>query len=218
MIRLRALLERLGLTRPRPTELPAGPWTDHAPHLSRVLDLRPVRSCLEFGLGEGTRLLLDRCRHVTSLELASRPVHDEWFQRCLETYRGYHHWEPILHHCGEKLREADRLGEAGGYPLADRGYVEELAQVVGRVLARRGYDLAFVDAGIHNRGDLVNLLFDRVPIIAAHDTNGLERHYGWDLVAPPATYRRVRFTEGLGTTFWIHEREQTLLAGLGALD
>jgi len=199
-----------------PLRMTGNPWTDHLPFLRRVFALRPVASCLEFGLGEGTRLLLDSCEHVTSLELASRPGHDEWFQRCLEMYRGDSNWEPILHHCGEQLREADRIGEAGGYPIADHGYLAELAEVVGRVLSRRSYDLAFVDAGIHNRGDLVNLLFDRVPIIAAHDTNGLERHYGWDLVAPPASYRRVRFTEGLGTTFWIREGERVLLAGLAA--
>lgn len=197
------------MARPEPS-----PWTDHVPYMRRVFALRPVDSCLEFGLGEGTRALLDGCGQVTSLELASRPVHEEWFRRCLETYRRYRNWEPILHRCGEKLREADRIGEAGGYPIADRGYVAELTEVVDRVLGRRSYDLAFVDAGIHNRGDLVNLLFDRVPIIAAHDTNGLERHYGWDLVTPSEGYRRVRFTEGLGTTFWIHESERALLAGL----
>lgn len=217
---LRDLLGRLGRRRPDRPEPPApeaaasSRWTDHAPYLRRLFALRPIASCLEFGLGEGTRILLDHCGHVTSLELAARPVHEEWFQRCLESYRGYGNWDPVLHRCGEKLREADRIGEAGGYPIADRAYVAELEEVVERVLGRRRYDLAFVDAGIHNRGDLVNLLFGRVPIIAAHDTNGLERHYGWDLVAPPPEYRRVRFTQGLGTTFWIHESESALLARL----
>lgn len=174
------------------------------------------KTLLEFGAGDGTQFFLDHCAHVTSVEIAARPIHFDWWEKCQDKYCGYDNWEPLLHEASPILQAANNHAEAGGYPLKDRRYLLELRRLFERTLERRMFDLIFVDAGIHNRGDLVNLAFNYTSVVAAHDTNISGSIYGWDIIDAP-DFQRLHFpATHLGTTFWIRRNCTALIDCLRA--
>jgi hypothetical protein len=79
-----------------------------------------------------------------------------------------------------------------------------LQLILDKALSYGPFDLAFVDYGIHLRADMVNMLFNKINIIAAHDTNVSPDIYGGNRIVIPLNYTKIVFNEEyLGTTFWI---------------
>ena len=69
-------------------------------------------------------------------------------------------------------------------------------------------DVGFVDAGVCIRGDLVQTLFNKVPVITAHDIAPKEiRHlddvYGYGRIRVPENYIEIYIPFGMGTAFWV---------------
>jgi hypothetical protein len=85
-----------------------------------------------------------------------------------------------------------------------------LKSLIDPFLKRKKYDIIFVDPGIHNRGDIVNLCFGKANIIAAHDTDRtgrvIKNIYGYNIVEVPKNYTEIHFDSPyMGTTFWIKD-------------
>jgi len=167
----------------------------------------PIKRVLEFGEGNGTQFLLDNSDFVCSIEVVAHKGHQDWANRCFSYYSGYavSKWKQVTIKCSEKVIEADRARQKNDQ-LDSSSFIGDLSGYIEKAFEYGPFDMAFVDYGIHMRGDLVNLLFGKVSIIAAHDTNVSASIYGWNKISIPDSYKEYKFhNEYLGTTFWIKE-------------
>ena len=175
-----------------------------------------VRSMLEFGLGGATEQFIRELDHVTSVEIYTSDKELEeklkisgpqWAKKFGEELASPK-WNIVMVEAGDGIiaAEKDVTGKAsvprGSDPTSDK-YKKELADIIDSI-DWSGYDYAFVDAGIHLRGDLVNALFGKVRIIGAHDTNDRDVS-GYKRVVCPPEYRVEEHSQGCGTTFWIQK-------------
>lgn len=198
--------------------LAASPWTDHVVHFAKLFQIQKIHSFLEFGVGEGTKYYLEHCDEVTSIELldSSKINNILYYEKCLALFKPYSNWRPILYLCEPPLERASAIAEEWHIDptTVNREYMKELHYVCDVLFENKSYDVAFVDAAISVRGSIVNALFNRVDIIAAHDTNALPESYGWAWVKTPPNYERIVFTEGSGTSFWVKRNRVEIIKGL----
>lgn len=202
-------------------ELASSPWTDHIVHFAKLFQIQKIHSFLEFGVGEGTKYYLEHCDEVTSIELldSSKINNVVYYEQCLALFKSYSNWHPILYLCEPHLERASIIAEKWHVDptTLNREYMKEIHYICDVLFENKSYDVAFVDAGIAVRGSIVNALFDRVDIIAAHDTNALPKTYGWAWVKKPSNYERIVFTEGSGTCFWIKKSRVEIIKELKRL-
>jgi hypothetical protein len=174
---------------------------------------------IEFGLGEGTLSFLNQLDKVTSVEIYTRDkrlaerlkIADEsWAAKCTEKFKRYKNWNLVMYEMKQPIIEAELdvtgVGGAvrrGDNPRSDAYKLELLA--LFNTLGLEQYDYGFVDAGIHLRGDLVNLLFQQLPIIGAHDWND-KAIYGYKRVITPGNYNEENGGGSkAGVHFWIKQ-------------
>ena len=206
-----------------------GGYTDHIPHFNHIFSAKKMHTFLEFGLGFATKFFLDHCDRVISVEFVTNGYGPDWLKECLMLYRRAPHWTPIayfsdyskdmswapLYFVGGKM-VSDACGYQCAthqwYALIDDSYLKELDGFISNIIDETPVDIAFVDAGIYLRGDLVQLLFGKVPLILAHDcprTPGdKDDVYGYCRVKPPADYEEITIRTGKNTTIWIRQNEE----------
>lgn len=194
-------------------------WTDHTQHFAKLFKLTNVNAFLEFGVGEGTKFYLDHCVEVTSVEMLDKfkgNANLEYYMKCLQLFKFYKNWNPTLYRCTDAINRAVEWAETQHKNplLGDESYVLELKNLCDNIFHNKKYDVAFVDPGVIIRGSIVNELFDRVDIIAAHDTNYHPHIYGWAWIKTPPNYVKIHFSEGSGTTFWIKSDLIDIVNGL----
>jgi hypothetical protein len=205
-------------------------YTEHVAHLKKVFEKFPIRTFIEFGVGFSTKYFLDHSQHVISVEFVTPGSGPDWMKYCLQLYRDFAHWTPIAYFAGpgldtnwapNKYMGLDSVYRAAAYQPAhcksyapiDSTFLNDLANFVDGQVKTHPIDMAFVDDGICIRGDLVQTLFNRVPIIAAHDVAPIERRqdndvYGYGRVIVPDNYVEIFVPYGQGTAFWIKNEEQ----------
>ena len=182
------------------------------PYFETLFSAAKVGRVLEFGLGAGTRFLLDRCQEVVSVEFTSPNFTWNWDRTCLEDYKKRPNWKYIEHQCSATLMVADRQAFAGKYPNDNSPYIGEIKDLVRKLMATGKFDVAFVDLGLFVRPDFINSLFGEVDVIAAHDTSESAAHYGWAKINPPPDYEKVDLQlGGMGCLFWIKKTRVELL-------
>lgn len=190
-------------------------FTDHVRAFRALFDFYPIASFLEFGLGLGTKFFLDHCDQVTSIELLVKNRHSfviPWYCDCLDLFKNYSNWSPRLHVFSNRVNEANDLAIRNLNPeLYNSDYLREIDSFFDELFQNSHFDLAFVDPGMHIRGDLVNALFNRVEIIAAHDTNFNSASYGWYKIQTPENYEKISCNYGSGITFWVSKEKKDLI-------
>jgi hypothetical protein len=95
----------------------------------------------------------------------------------------------------------------------------ELKAFISSFFRYNKVEVAFVNSiGVVNRGDLVQLLFGKVPVIVGHSTYSREIKeefdlYGYTRVETPDDYEEIFIPSNSGTTFWIQKTQalQTLI-------
>lgn len=192
------------------------PYFNSVPRIKQIFEKTHIKSFLEFGFGYGTKYLLDYSGEVTSYEIILPDQTDEWFKKPVILFRNYKNWTPILKHGSQALQKANILsGIHGKDPaLEDATYLIELKDICDEIFANKQFDIVLIDPGFHMRGDLVNELFQRVPIIVVHDTNYSHQQYGWNKIQEPCNYTKIVYTEGQGVTVWIHNDRKDLILAL----
>ncbi len=205
-------------------------YTDHVSHFREVFKNLKVRAFLEFGMGYSTKYFLDHCNKVISVEFVTPGCGPEWFKKCLKLYRDCSNWIPIAFFTGQltdvqwaqyKYFGSESVYKAASYQsathknyaLIDDFYLKELDAFIYRLSQSNHIDVAFVDAGIYLRGDLVQLLFGKVPVILAHDTyvRALCQKgdvYGYSRIVTPEDYEEIFIPHGCGTTLWVVKNEK----------
>lgn len=202
--------------------LAADLWTDHVRSFQQLFKIQKINSFLEFGVGKGTKFFLDNCQSVTSIELVveSRQKDVEpWYEKCCDFFKNYTNWNPSMHVFSSNFDQADqRAHEQLDPEEIDGAYLTEINLLCDQIFQSQKFDLAFVDPGIHIRGDIVNALFDRVDIIVAHDTAcTLHQMFGYYKVRSPNNYVKLVSKYGSGTTFWIKKDKIELIQKLRML-
>ena len=165
------------------------PTQDWHHYFSEIFKMRNINSILEFGLGLGTGYEL----------------------------KEYKNWKCDYIDLPDDIKEADERAQKMLFPLGDLSYLKSLKKITDPYLSRKKYDIIFVDAGIHTRGDLVNLSFDKSKIIAAHDTSRMSERviqniYGYNIVNVPDNYTEIYYgCTYMGTTMWIENSDSDLI-------
>jgi hypothetical protein len=204
-------------------------YCDHIAHIRKILETTKVKVLLEFGLGYSTKYFLDSCTKIISVEFVMGKNNPEWMKYCLDLFKGYSNWIPVAYFSNfshdfswapykyfatNKLFEAEMSYAATGQVPEDNGHVTELKTFIGNLTKFNKIDLALVDPSILERGVLVQLLFEKSPIILAHDcysffSSDLADTYGYRKVIPPEDYETIFIPKGKGTLLWIQKTDHT---------
>ncbi len=205
-------------------------YTDHIPVFKELFAQMKVKTFLEFGVGYSTKYFLDSCTKVISVEFVTHGYGPEWIKNCLDLFRPCAHWLPIVFFSGcksnpdwapYKYNGSEHVYKAASYQsathknyaLIDDFYLTELNAFIMNLTKCHKIDVAFVDPGIYLRGDLVQLLFDKVPIILAHDTRcrheGMQGDvYGYSRIVTPENYEELFANTGQGVSIWVRKQEK----------
>jgi hypothetical protein len=204
-------------------------YADHVPHFNKLFKEHKVRTLFEFGVGFETKYFLDSCDKVISVEFVTNGYGPEWIKSCLNLYQNFSNWVPIVYFTGYqdsmkwapyKYAGSDSVYTATSYQcathrnyaLVDDFYLKELNSFISRLAKSNRIDVAFVHPPINLRGDLVQLLFDKVPIILANGTSTTRNTpndvYGYSRIKTPDNYEEISLPNGHGTTIWIEKKDQ----------
>ena len=204
-------------------------YCDHIAHIKKIFETYKVKNLLEFGLGYSTKFFLDNCTKVISVEFVMAGLRPDWMKHCLDLYKGYSNWIPVAYFSNyssdfawapykyfatAKLYEAEKSYAATSQVPEDDAYLTELKTFIGNLTKFNKVDLALVDPAILQRGALVQLLFEKSPIILAHDcyswtSSQLPDVYGYRKVTAPENYETIFIPKGKGTLLWIKKTDQT---------
>lgn len=204
-------------------------YCDHIAHIRKILENHKVKTLLEFGLGYSTKYFLDNCTKVISVEFVTGGLRPDWMKLCLELYKGYSNWVPVAYFSSysadfgwapykyfatAKLYEAEKSYAATLIPPSDDSYLAEMKTFIGNLTKFNKIDLALVDPTILNRGAVVQLLFEKAPIILAHDcgsstSSASSDIYGYRRITPPENYETIYIPKGIGTLLWIKKTAET---------
>lgn len=204
-------------------------YCDHIAHIKKIFDNYKVKVFLEFGLGYSTKYFLDQCTKVISVEFVTNGLSPDWMKLCLDLYKGHSNWVPIAYFSNysmgfswapykyfatPKLYEAEASYAATGQIPFDHGYLTEMKTFIGNLLKFNKVDMALVDPATLLRGAIVQLLFDKTPIILTHDAYSyislsMADTYGYRSVVAPENYESIFIPKGKGTILWIKKTDQT---------
>jgi len=186
-------------------------------YFEEIFKTEKINNFLEFGLGVGTEFLLENCKEVTSVELSLGSYNLDWYEKTKEKLNEYKNWEVFYVDLPDNIKDADSRAQNLKFPLKDTEYLNTLKQIAEPYINMKKYDFIFVDAGIHLRGDLVNMSFGKADIIAAHDTSRVPYRvipdvYGYNIVNVPKNYTEIYYEcTYMGTTIWINNKHNELI-------
>lgn len=200
-------------------------YTDHVPHFKKIFEHLKVKTFLEFGVGYSTKYFLDSSKKVISVEFVTHGYGPSWIMECIDLYHDYSNWIPLIYFTGFKgdtdWAQYKYLGSEHvykavsyqtvthkNYALIDDFYLNELNAFISNLVKCYNINVAFVDSGLYLRGDLVQLSFNKIPVIVAHDTTvrALGQTgdvYGYSRIVTPENYEEIFIQHGQGTTVWI---------------
>lgn len=203
-------------------------YTDHIPVFQAIFSQMDVRTFLEFGVGFSTKYFLDHCKQVISVEFVTNGCGPDWIKSCMSLYHDIPNWIAMPYFSDyredpEWAKNAyfgtDEVFKAGSYQCGthksyaniDYFYLLELDAFISGLTKQHQIDVAFVDPGIYLRGDLVQLLFDKVPLILAHDTVCRHQYmdvYGYSRIETPDNYEEIFIPTKQGVSVWIRKEER----------
>lgn len=203
-------------------------YYDHTPVFEKIFETLKVRTLLEVGLGYSTKYFLEACTKVISVEFVFATWDADWMKTCLSLYRGHSNWVPVVYFSdfdGDfswapyKYHGSDELHMAYSYFLAtgqsyaaiDRCYQNEMRFFLSKLTKYNTIDVAVVDSRMVFRADVVQDLFEKIPVILAHNTrtSHLQPHpYGFASLQVPANFEEIRIPRGAGVTIWVKKTEE----------
>jgi hypothetical protein len=206
-------------------------YCDHIPCFKLIFSKMRVKCLFEFGMGYSTKYFLDHCDKVISVEFITSSYAPRWMINLLALYETYDHWIPIAYfsdykgdmswRCPYKFFGTDGVMKANAYQSKhcksyssiDDVYLNELASFIRQLIKYNEMTIALVDPGIYLRGELVQLLFGKCPIIVVNHVNFSmlnvqEDVYGYSRIVVPEDYAEIHLEYGQGTIIWIQKSPQ----------
>lgn len=153
-------------------------------------------SILEFGLGDGTKYLVDNFKKVYSYEIIddADPSLAEWGRECIQKLNTYNNWEYEI----TKYSEIDFVDY-------DSNLSSKLLQRIDELFDKYKFEAVLVDGGYHVRGDIANYILNKFfpKYVIIHDTNYNYEVDGYTRISLPEVYTTVKYTEGEGTHIFV---------------
>lgn len=200
-----------------------------------ILNHLKVKTLLEFGLGHSTKYYLDSCKRVLSVEFITHGYGPDRLKRFVQFYKDYSNWVPIAYFSGfhgdmswapYKYIGSDSVYTASSYQcmncknykVIDDHYLKELNEFITNLSKYNKIEVAVVHPILYLRGDLVELLFNKVAIIIGHNTksraDGKEDAFGYVKTVVPENYEEIylpiKITEDYipGNTVWVMKKPE----------
>jgi len=200
----------------------------YVPCFNEIFKVLKVKTLLEFGLGYSTKYFLDSCKKVISIEVITHGYGPDFMKKFIQLYRDYSNWIPIAYFSGYqgdvnwapyKYLASDNVYKACShqcsvgvphYSTIDNFYKKELNEFISNLTRYNKVDVVFINPALFLRGDLVEILFDKVPVIVAHATNsrkfgqtGKADTWGYSRLVARDEYEEIYIPTKSGTTVWI---------------
>lgn len=219
--------------------------TSHVICFKEIFHTLKIKTLLEFGMGYSTKYFLDSCKKVISVEIITHGYGPDRMKQFIGFYKSYSNWTPIAYFSGfqgdmswasYKYMGSDAVYKAASYQCAtwlhydqiDSFYLKELNEFTGNLTKYNKVEAALIEPTLFLRGDLVQILFDKVPVIIAHNTvsraQGKEGPFGYVRVKTPENYQEIYIptyqgADMIGTTVWILKKPeyQSLIENLSLL-
>ena len=172
------------------------PYQDWIDIVEPTLENKSKLSILEFGLGEGTKYLLEKFKFVYSYELNDDafPELIDWYHISEKDYGHNKHWG----------REVNWYNEIG-FVDYDPNLPIKLTTRIDELFSKYSFDAVLVDGVGHCRGDVANYILNKhMPkYVIIHDTNYAYEQDGYHRIILPEIYDTVKYSEGEGTHIFI---------------
>jgi hypothetical protein len=200
-------------------------YCDHIPCFKLLFSKIKVKNLLEFGMGYSTKYFLDHCNKVISVEFLTAGYGPYWMQKLLGLYSTYSNWVPIAYCSGYngdmswspyKFIGSDGVMKANNHQVihkksyisVDDAYHKELTTFVNNLTKYNKITVALVDPALSIRGELVQMLFGKSPIIITNHVNFAflrmqDDYYGYSRISLPDNYEEIHIQSGQGTIVWI---------------
>ena len=174
------------------------PYTDWIDIVDSTLKNKNELSIIEFGLGEGTKYLLDNFKYVYSYELNDNafPEYIQWWNKSNEDYANYKNW-------GRELVWYNQIG----FIDYDPNLPAKLTTRIDELFHKQNFDAVLIDGVGHCRGDVANyILNNHVPrYVIIHDTNYNYEVDGYGRINLPSVYSTVEYSVGEGTHIFVKQ-------------
>ncbi len=218
------------------------PDVDRTPHFSKIFQNLTVRTFLAIGAHDSTRFLLDSCNKVVTVEFVTPGYGPDAIKKELSRFNEYSNWVPIVFfsdYAGDRSWApykyigsehvfkacAHQCATHQNYALINNFYLTELNSFFTTLVKCHKIDVAFIGPpGMYLRGDMVQLLFNNVPIIVAGDIGSRKTRdsqvdvYGYSRIVPPENYEEL-FLPRQSAVIWVvkNEKYQKVLEALKKL-
>ncbi len=150
-------------------------------------------SILEFGLGEGTKYLLDNFRFVYSHELIDNP---NWYHSTIQKLSQYKNWKHEL-----------ILFDDIGFVDYDPNLPQVLLDGITKLFNEYKFDVVLIDGQYHVRGDIADFILNKFSpkYVIIHDINFAFKEDGYERIKVPAIYKSISSNVGEGTRIFIRK-------------
>jgi hypothetical protein len=205
--------------------------TQHILVFQKIFDALKVRTLMEFGIGYGTKYFLDRASKVISVDIITHGYGPDLMKKFLHVYRDYsnwiaiamfsgyrgwdYDWAPYKHLASEAIYKATSYACSfhKSYAKIDDFYLVELGNFLDKLLKYNRIEVAFMGQSTFIRGEMIQMLFGKIPVLVAHNTDKRNQknpddQYNLVLVETPDTYEEIFVPTQGGTTVWIEKKEK----------
>ncbi len=204
--------------------------TSFIPCMKEVLEKVKPRTLLEFGLGFGTKYFLDSCKRVVSVEVVTHGYGPDRIRNFLQFYRDYSNWIPVAYFSGYlgdmswapyKYFGSDAVYVACSYSCAtglsyeeiDPFYLQELDEFISNLVKFNKIETVLIHPILFFRGDMVQLCFNKIPVIVASNTearndSSLNDPWGYRKVQTPDNYEEIAIPMYPETTVWVEKKSE----------
>ena len=171
-------------------------YTDWIEIVDKTISEKDRVSILEFGLGNGTKYLVNNFKHVYSYEIIddADPTLEEWGKQSIQELGHYSNWDYEI----VKYSEIDFIDY-------DIDLSSKLLKRIDELFNKYKFEAVLVDGGYHVRGDIANYILNKfsAKYVVIHDTNYNYEVDGYERISLPKNYSTVKYTEGEGTHIFV---------------
>lgn len=166
-------------------------YTDWIGLTELVIPKKNELSILEFGLGDGTKYLLDNFKFVYSHELVKSP---RWYNLIVSKFSEYKNWKHEL-----------LLFKSIGFVDFNPDLPQILLDNITKLFNEYRFDVVLVDGDYHVRGDIASFVLNKFhpKYVIIHDINVAFEADGYDRIKLPLGYNMISSNLGEGTRIFM---------------
>lgn len=203
---------------------------DPTPHFTAIFKQLKPKAFLELGSHDFTSYFLDSCNKVITVEFVTSGNSANPIKEHLARFNEYSNWVPIVYFSNYnedkswapyKYLGSEHVHNACSYQCAtiqnyamiSDFYITELSAFFGNIIKCHKPEVAFIDPrGMYLRGDMVQILFNKVPVIMAADIGCRPKDimidvYGYRRIVTPENYEEISLPEQ-GVCVWVKKDEK----------